>query len=81
MSLAHATAAAVTVVAGATVLLPLHHHNCRRLQLLQTLGSWSGPCPLPSIDRLIGRWSPLTMTPLDEVIKATMCHPLLGPLP
>jgi hypothetical protein len=76
MSPAHATTAAVVVVAGATVDRPLHNH--RRLQLLQTLGSWSGSHPLPSIDRLIGQWSPRIMTLHHEVVMAARVPPMVG---
>jgi hypothetical protein len=54
MSLAHAITVAVAVVVGATIVKTLHHHN-RQLRLLQTLGSCSGPHPLPLISQRTGR--------------------------
>jgi hypothetical protein len=54
----HVTTAAVAVVASSTIDRPLHHHSHRRLRALQTIGYWSGPCPLPLISRLTGRWNP-----------------------
>jgi hypothetical protein len=74
----HATTAAVAVVVGATVARLLHHHKHRWLRLLQTLGSWSGLYPLPLIGQLTGRWSPRTVTPHHEVVKAARVLSMVG---
>jgi hypothetical protein len=65
-------------VVGATVARLLHHHKHRWLRLLQTLGSWSGLHPLPPIGQLTDRWSPRTVTPHHEVVKAARVPSMVG---
>jgi hypothetical protein len=69
---AHATAAAVIMVVGATVawLPPLHlHHRCR-LQPRHTAECWSGPRPLP-----------LTTTPIQGVVREGRVPSTVGTIP
>jgi hypothetical protein len=72
------------MLADTTITQPLHHHNCRQLRVLQTLGSWSDPCPLSPISRLIDRWSPWTMMPHCEAITVIhgwgSCPNLVAPM-
>jgi hypothetical protein len=82
-SLAHATAAAVVVVAGATAsrLPPLHlHHHCR-LRPLHTTECWSTPRPLPPTGRRTIRWCSWTPTPIQGVVRVGRVLSTVGIVP
>jgi hypothetical protein len=71
------------MVAGATAAhsSPLHHHSHRRLRPRHTVVCWRDPHPLPLTDRLTGRWSSRTPTPIQWVVGDDHVPSMVGIAP